>query len=64
MGLAIGCLRHLDAELDRALLVRAQRVADVARVDCHPVVGQQDLTGHLRHALDADENVHHRHLTP
>lgn len=37
----------------------ARRVAGVAAVDAQAVVGEHDLTGGVRRALDADEDVGH-----
>jgi hypothetical protein len=51
-------LDRLHGALDGALLVRADRPADVACVDRPPVVGQRHATGRARHPLDADEDLH------
>ena len=48
-----------DGLLDAALLVRADREAEVAGLDRALVVGEDDLAAGDRHALDADEDVHH-----
>ena len=45
--------------LDAALLVRADREAEVAGLDRALVLGEDDLAAGQRHALDADEDVHH-----
>ena len=47
-----------DRLLDRALLVRADREPEIARVDRLLVGGQGDLSGRRRDPLDADEDVH------
>ena len=47
-----------DGLLDRALLVRADGEAEVARVDVLLVGGQGDPAARRRDALDADEDVH------
>ena len=49
-----------DGLLDRALLVRADREAEVAGVDVLAVGGQEDPAAGRGHALDADEDVHRR----
>src|SRR4029079_4889278 len=46
--------------LDPALLVRADRVAEELRIDRLAVRGQHDPAARLRHALDADQDVHDR----
>src|SRR5699024_11193282 len=56
-----GGLCDLDRQLDRAFLVRADRVPDVPGVHLLPVLGQQDLAGCLRDPLDAYQYI--RHLT-
>ena len=47
-----------DGLLDAALLVRADREPQEARVDGLAVGGQHDPAAGLGHALDADEDVH------
>ena len=47
-----------DRLLDRALLVRADGEAEVARVDRLLVGGQGDLAGRRRDPLDADQDPH------
>ena len=49
-----------DGLLDAALLVRADREAEVAGLDRALVAGEDDLAAGDRHALDADEDVHER----
>src|SRR5215207_3056070 len=49
-----------DGLLDAALLVRADREAEVAGLDRALVVRQDDLAAGDRHALDADEGAHER----
>ena len=52
-------LDDLHRLLDAALLVRADREAEVACLDRALVAGEDDLSAGERHALDADEDVHH-----
>ena len=47
-----------DRLLDAALLVRADREAEVPGVDRLLVVGQDDPPAGHRHALHADEDLH------
>ncbi len=55
-------LDDADGLLDRALLVRADREAEVPRLDRLFVGGEHDASAGDRHALDADENPHERIL--
>ena len=49
-----------DRLLGAALLVRADREAEMAGRDRPLVVGEDDLAAGQRHPLDADEDVHER----
>ncbi len=51
-----------DGLLDAALLVRADREAEVLRLDRLRVLGEDDLPARHRHPLDADEDPHDRIL--
>ena len=61
-GLAAVLLDEPHRLLDTALLVRADREAEVLRLDRLRVVGQHDPAAGHRHALDADEDLHERIL--
>ena len=61
-GLAAVRLDEPDRLLDAALLVRADREAEVAGLDRLAVVGEDDVPAGHRHALDADEHPHERIL--
>ena len=59
-GLAAQLLDEADGLLDAALLVRADREAEVLRRDRLLVVGEHDLAARQRDPLHADEHVHER----
>ena len=60
--LAAVSLDETDGFLDAALLVRADREAEMPGLDRLRVVGQVILPARQRHALHADENPHERTL--
>ena len=57
-GLAAVLLGKADGCLDRALLVRPDREAQVLDVDRAVVLGEGDPTGDRGDSLDADEDLH------
>jgi hypothetical protein len=56
-GSAAGGVGKPHGELHGALLVGADREADVAAVDRLAVLSEQDLAGGVGHPLDADEHL-------
>src|SRR5207249_3558839 len=60
--LAPVCLDHAHRFLDPALLVRADREPEMARLDRLLVLRQDDPPAGHRHALHARKNIHERIL--